>query len=375
MYALLRVVIKEFLQLRQDKKMIPVMIVGPLAQLLALGYAANLDVNDIPTLLVDQDRTAESRRLLERFTGSGVFDLVGSVDTAAAVEPWLVDGRAQVALVIAPGYGAAVAGGRVPRVQGIADGTDANSAVLGLGYAARIVAAAGAELMEARLPLVRGPGAPGQVALVPRVWYNPDLLSRWFYVPAVLAMVLMLVTMMLPSMAVVREKEIGTLEQISVTPLRPWQLIVGKLVPFVLIGILDLLLIVALARLIFGVPLRGSLVLLVLLTLLYILNTLGLGLLVSTMVRTQQQAMMFSAFVLMVPMIYLSGLIFPIENMPGPFQLGSYGIPVRYYGNIIRGIFLRGSGIDVLWPDALALFGEGVLVLVLAALRVRKSLD
>ncbi len=260
-------------------------------------------------------------------------------------------------------------------MQLIADGTDANSAVLGLGYASRIVAQAGGDLLLARLRS-RGPtGALAQVELVPRVWYNPDLKSRWFYVPAVLAMVLMLVTMMLPSMAVVREKEIGTLEQISVTPLRPWQLILGKLAPFVLIGILDLLLIVLLARLIFGVPLRGSLVLLVLLTLLYILNTLGLGLLVSTMVNNQQQAMMFSAFVLMVPMIYLSGLIFPIENMPRGFQIASAVIPVRYYGDIIRGVFLRGSGIAVLWPDALALLGEGLLVLTLASLRFHKSLD
>ena len=242
--------------------------------------------------------------------------------------------------------------------------------MVGLGYASRIVVEAGAEPERARPH-----GHAGRIELVPRVWYNPDLKSRWFYVPAVLAMVLMLVTMMLPSMAVVREKEIGTLEQISVTPLRPWQLIVGKLVPFVLIGLLDLLLIVAVARVVFGVPLRGSLLLLLLLTLLYLLNTLGLGLLVSTLVATQQQAMMFSAFVLMVPMIYLSGLIFPIENMPPAFQLASYAIPVRYYGNILRGIFLRGSGIAVLAPDALALLAGGVLVLTLASLRFRKSLD
>jgi ABC-2 type transport system permease protein len=215
----------------------------------------------------------------------------------------------------------------------------------------------------------------GTIELVPRVWYNPDLKSRWFYVPAVLAMVLLLVTMILPSMAIVREKEIGTLEQISVTPLRPWQLLVGKLVPFALIGLLDTLLITALARLVFGVPLRGSLLLLILLTLLYVLNTLGLGLLASTMVNTQQQAMMATAFVLMVPMIYLSGLIFPIENMPRLFQIGSYAIPVRYYGNVIRGVFLRGSGLDVLWPDALAMLGLGTLILTAASLRFRKSLD
>jgi ABC-2 type transport system permease protein len=389
-YALYRVIVKEFVQLRRDKKLIPTLFVGPLFQLLALGYAANLDVNDIPTVLVDQDRSPASRRLVERFTGSGYFEIKGGEDATAAIEPWLVEGRAQVALVIPLGYGEDAAAGRTPRVQVIADGTDSNSAVVGLGYASRIVSEAGAALLLERgatpprilLASATSPGTDaavrarsGRIDLVPRVFYNPDLKSRWFYVPAVLAMVLLLVAMILPSMAVVREKEIGTLEQIIVTPLQSWQLLVGKLTPFVVIGLLDLLLITAAMRVLFGVPLRGSLLLLVFLTLLYLLNTLGLGLLISTLVNTQQQAMMFSAFALMVPMIYLSGLIFPIENMPALFQYGSYGIPVRYYGNVIRGIFLRGSGLDVLWPDALALLGEGTLVLGLAALRFRKSLD
>lgn len=394
MYGLLRVIVKELFQLRHDRKMIPVLIAGPLIQMLTLGYAANTDVDRIPTLLVDEDRTPASRALVDRFTGSGYFVLAGSVPTADQVEPWLVDGRAQVALVIPGGYGEDVAagpGGHRPRVQVLADGTDANSAVVGLGYATQILADVGAQL--ARQPGGRSPGLPappatapaaagapvaataGGIEAVPRVWYNPDLKSRWFYVPAVLAMVLMLVVMMMPSMAVVREKEIGTLEQIIVTPLAPWQLIVGKLAPFVVIGLVDLLLVTGVARWLFGVPLRGSLLLLVLLTLLYLLNTLGLGLLVSTMVSTQQQAMMFSAFVVMVPMIYLSGLIFPIENMPRPIQIVTYAVPVRYYANVIRGIFLRGSGIAVLWPDALAMLGIGLFLLTLASRRFRKSLD
>jgi drug efflux transport system permease protein len=370
-HALLQVVIKEFLQLRQDRKMIPVLVVGPVMQLLALGFAANVDVNEIPLLLVDQDRTAASRQLLERFTGSGYFDLVGAVDTTEQVEPWLVDGRAQIALVIARGYGEALAAGRTAHVQAIADGTDSNSAGIGLGYSARIVSGMGAELLATRS---KGPAA-GAIELVPRVFYNPDLKSRWFYVPAVLAMVLMLVTMMLPAMAVVREKEIGTLEQISVTPLQPWQLVIGKLVPFVIIGVVDLLLITALARFVLGVPLRGSLLTLVLLTLLYLLNTMGFGLLVSTMVSTQQQAMMFSAFGLMVPMIYLGGLIFPVENMPLAFQYVSLLTPVNYYAKILRGVFLKGSGLGVLWPEASTLFAMGAFVLTLASLRFRKSLD
>ncbi len=379
MHALLAVIVKEFLQLRQDKKMIPAMLIGPIVQLLALGYAANLDVTRVPMVLVDQDRTPESRALVERFTGSGIFDLVGAEDTAETIDPWLVEGRAQIALVIATGYGEDVAAGRAPQVQVIADGTDANSSGLGLGYASQILAQTGADMMASRLAssAVRGgpPPAMGRYELVPRVWYNPDLKSRWFYVPAVLAMVLMLVTMILPSMAVVREKEIGTLEQLSVTPLRPWQLILGKLTPFLVVGMLDMLLITALVRLLFHVPLRGSLLLLAFLTFLFLLTTLGLGLLVSTLVRTQQQAMGLCVFVLMVPMIYLSGLIFPVENMPRGFQIASRVIPVRYYANVLRGIFLKGSGIGVLWPEALSLLAIGVTVLTLASLRFRKSLE
>jgi ABC-2 type transport system permease protein len=374
-HELLAVIKKELQQLRHDKKLIPVMVIGPIIQLLALGYAANLDVLRVPLLLVDQDRSAASRELVDRFTASGYFELVGSEDSPEAIDPWLLSGRTQLALVIAPGYGEALATGRTPEVQVIADGTDSNSSGLGLGYASRIMADLGVEIRRSTFsrPGMRPP--TGAFELEPRVWYNPDLRSRWFYVPAILAMVLMLVTMILPSVAVVREKEIGTLEQLSVTPLRSWQLILGKLTPFGIVGMLDLLLVTAIAVHLFKVPLRGSLVLLMALSALFILTTLGLGLLVSTLVRTQQQAMSFCVYLLMVPMIYLSGLIFPIENMPRAFQIATYAIPVRYYANILRGIFLRGSGLDVLWPDALVLLCMGIGVLSLAVLRFRKTLE
>ena len=376
MGALVQMVIKEFLQLRQDRKMIPVLVVGPMMQLLALGFAANLDVNRVSLLIVDQDKSRASRDLVERFTGSRYFELVGAVDSLDAVEPWLLDGRAQIALVIDADYGRDLLAGNKPRVQALADGTDSNSAGIGLGYAARIIAGAGVEPVMARA--LRGGHAmplPGRIELVPRVFYNPDLKSRWFYVPAVLAMVLMLVTMMLPAMAVVREREIGTLEQIAVTPLRPWQLVLGKLVPFVLIGLFDLLLITAVARFVLGVPLKGSLLTLMLLTALYLLNTLGLGLLVSTLVATQQQAMMFSAFGLLVPMLYLGGLIFPIENMPLGFQYLGRTTPVYYYARILRGVFLKASGFETLWPEATVLLATGLFWLTLASLRFRKRLD
>jgi ABC-2 type transport system permease protein len=378
-----RIVVKEFLQLRRDRKMIPAMIVGPLVQLLALGFAANSDVSLIPTVLVDLDRTQESRSLVDRFTGSGYFRIVGAEEGVGRIDPWLVGGRAQLALVIGAGYGADLAGGRTGRVQIIADGTDSNSAVVGLGFAGRIVAQAGAEAVVERFDGARARLAargitletPGTIELRPRVWYNPDLKSRWFYVPAILAMVLMLVTMILPSMAVVREKEIGTLEQLIVTPIRPWQLIVGKLAPFFLIGMLDMVAVSAAVVFLFQVPLRGSFWFLFALTALFLPTTLGLGLLISTAVRTQQQAMMTATFLAMVPMIYLSGLIFPIENMPRLIQFATYGIPLRYYNNVIRGVFLKGSGVQALWPEALILTGFGVVVIAAAAMRFRKSLD
>jgi len=372
-YVLFRVLVKEILQLRADRRMIGMMVMGPLIQLVVLGFAANLDVNDIPMLVVDRDRSAQSRDLVDRFVGSGYFRFVGAEDSVADIDPWLVGGSAQIALVVDSGYGADLVAGRNPRVQVIADGSDSSSAVVGLGYASRIVASVGAELVRAYLE--RTGTRAGSIGLEPRVWYNPDLKSRWFYVPALIAMTLMLLTMITPSMAVVREKEIGTLEQLSVTPVRSWQLIVGKLAPFFVIGVADLFLVTAAALAIFRVPLRGSFPALFLLTLPFLLNTLGLGLLASTLVRTQQQAMLASTFLLMLPQIYLSGLIFPIENMPQAIQWGTYGIPLRYYAIIVRGVFLKGAGLATLWPQALTLTGYGLGVLALASLRFRKSLD
>jgi ABC-2 type transport system permease protein len=383
MYVLWRIVVKEFLQLRQDRRMIPIIFVAPVIQLVLFGFAVNTDVNRVPTVLVDQDRSAASRDLVERFVRSGYFELVGVEETAEGIEPWLVSGDAWVALVIGTGYGEAVAAGGTPRVQIVADGSDSSPATVALGYGSSIVSAASREVLARRLrdwvaqsaAAGRAVTPAGSVTLVPRVWYNPDLKSRWFYVPAVLAMILMIMTMLLSAMGVVREKEIGTMEQIIVTPIRSWQLIIGKLFPFAVIGLVQVFLVTGVAVFGFGVPVRGSFLLLLALTQLFILNTLGLGLLVSTLVRTQQQAMMAAAFTVMLPMVYLSGLIFPIENMPPAVQYVTYAIPVRYYATIIRGIFLRGSGLEVLWPQAAMLAAMGTFTLVVAALRFRKKLD
>lgn len=373
MYVLVRVIAKEFLQLLRDKTIVPMVLVAPAFQIVVMGYAANLDVTNVPTILVDLDRTAASRAFADRFLASGYFELAGTEDRVAAVEEWFVQERARIALVVDRGFGRAVASGRSPRVQLLADGTDSSATAIGLSYATGIVAELGTS--AARTGPERALRRNGSIRAVPRVWYNPDLRSRWFFVPAILAIILMVLTLVLSSMGVVREKEIGTMEQVMVTPIRPWQLMVGKLFPFATIGLVDVFIVTGLTVGWFGVPLRGSFLLLVFLTLLFLLNTLGLGLLTSTVVRTQQQAVMTASFVIMVPQIYLSGLLFPIENMPRLFQLVSYAIPLRYYARILRSLFLKGSDLTTLWPDALLLTLFGVTLLSLAALRFRKTLD
>ena len=374
MRTLWHVIVKELLQLRRDHKMLPLIFVAPVLQIVIFGYAVNTEVRDVPMVLVDQDRSPGSRELVDRFVASGYFTLVATEDDPRDIDPWLVSGRGHVALVIGPGYGAAHEGGRPAGVQMLADGSDSSAATQALGYAAAIVTAADQERVRERVRLAMasaGGNAPGRIDLVPRVYYNADLKSRWFYVPAVLAMILMIMTMLLSAMAVVREKEIGTLEQLMVTPVKPWQLLVGKLAPFAAIGTMQVFLVTGITTLWFGVPLRGSFLLLLGITQLFLLNTLGLGLLVSTLVRNQQQAMMAAAFLVMIPMIYLSGLIFPIENMPRVIQAVTYAIPLRYYSNVIRGIFLKGAGMETLWRECVVLALMGTGLLAIASLRFR----
>jgi ABC-2 type transport system permease protein len=372
-----QVIVKEFLQIRRDLRMIPVIFVAPVVQITVFGFAVNTDVTKVPMVLVDQDRSAASRDLVSRFVDSGYFEVVASEERADAAERWLVVGEAQLGLVLAPGFGAALAAGRTAALQVIADGSDAASANIALGYASAVAQAYAVEVQVTRLRKPRA-GAPlpaAQVGLEPRVFYNPDLRSRWFYVPAVLAMILLVMTLLLSAMGVVREKEIGTMEQLIVTPIRPWQLLVGKLAPFAIIGVIQVFLVTAVTVFGFGVPLKGSFFVLLGLSALFLLSTLGLGLLVSTIVHNQQQAMMGAALALMMPMILLSGLIFPIENMPPVIQTITYAIPLRYYAEIIRGVFLRGSGLEVLWPQAVVLLGMGLTILTVASLRFRKRLD
>jgi len=364
---------KEFQELRRNPRMFPVLFIAPVIQLFILGYAATTDVQNVPLMVVDADRSAESRDLIARFDGSPYFTVVGVTSDDADVRRAIESRRAWMALTIPPAFGAHVGRGEPVIVQVITDGTDSNSATLGMAYASTLVTERAAELAAARRPA----GAPpvGSIEARIRVWFNPQLLSLYFMVPGVLALLLMVVTAVLGSMAIVREKELGTLEQLNVTPLKRWELIVGKLLPFGLIGIVDVILVVSVAVLWFEIPLRGSFPLLFGLSLVYLLCTLGLGLLVSTISQNQQQAMMTAVFFFMMPMIYLSGFIFPIENMPAIIEPITYLIPLRYYLVIVRGIFLKGVGLESFWRDALLMLAWGVTVLMLATMRSKKTLS
>lgn len=369
MRRLLFMIWKELLELRQDKRMLPIVFVAPILQLIVLGYAATTDVKNVPMVVADADRSTASRELIQKFDSSPYFTVDSIVSSVNEVAPYLETGRAWMALSIPVGYGQKVGAGHPAIVQVVADGTDSNSTSIALSYASNLVAAYAQDLLAARLP---GGRLPGGLQADVRVWFNPQLESKDFMIPGVLAILLIVMTIVLASMGIVREKELGTLEQLNVTPLRRWQLIVGKLLPYGLIGMIDIFLVVGVARLWFRVPLLGSFWLLFALSLVFLLSTLGLGLFVSTISENQQQAMMTSVFFFLTPMIYLSGFVFPIENMPAVIQPFTYLIPMRYYLVIVRGIFLKGVGLDVLWPQALALLAWGVAILVLATLRSSK---
>ena len=364
----LRVLVwKEFLELRMDPRLFGIVILAPILQLTLLGYAATTDIRDVPIVVADGDRSRASRELVQRFEASTNFTVVETVTTVSEIDPFLERGRAWLALSIPAGYGNDVERGVPAVLQIVADGTDSNSTSGALGYATALIGSYARELMEET-----GRPTRGTIDARIRVWFNPQLESRFFMIPGVLALVLLVVTTNLAAMAIVREKEIGTLEQLNVTPLRRWELIAGKLLPYGLIGMVDVLLVTAVAVFWFEVPLRGSFWLLFGLSVLYVVCTLALGLLVSTLSSTQQQAMITATFFFLMPMIYLSGFLAPIENMPEPIQWATYLMPLRYFLVIVRGIFLKGVGAGILWPEIAALGAWATVVLSLAVLRSTK---
>lgn len=374
MKTILHIILKEFWQIRRDKRMLGVTLLAPVFQLLLLGYAATTDVRSIPMAVCDKDRSATSRELLRQFTNSGYFVYAYDVMTPRDIDHYLEDGDAWVGLVIPPEFGTNVLARRPAPLQLISDGTNSSTAGISLGYAGQVVSTFSRSVVLTQIERRPQLTAPPSVNSEVRVWYNPELKSRNYMVPGVLAMILLIITMTLTSIAIVREKESGTLEQLLVTPIKPFQLIIGKLMPFVLIGIADVTLVLTVARFWFDVPLRGSVILLYMMSGVFVLTTLGLGLFISTISKTQQQAMMTAQFFIFMPSIFLSGFTFPIQNMPQSIQYVTYIIPLRYFMEIIRGIFLKGDGIAELWSQGLALLAFGIIILTLSVLRFHKRL-
>ncbi len=359
-----QLVVKEFRQVLRDPRMARTIFIVPVFQLLVFGYAVSTDIRNTATFVVDHDRTQASRALVEAFTASGYFRVVGGSDRPIELVRALDNGEAEVGLEIPRGFAAALRDESGAQVQVLLDGTNSNTATVARGYAERIVQSYGARLAG-------GQAAVG-VDLRERAWFNPDLASRNYNVPAVVGAIILLVCLLLTSLAVVREREIGTLEQLRVSPLKAGELIAGKTIPFGVIALVDLTVVTAIALAWFHIPFRGSLPLLFGASILYLLSGLGLGLLISMISSTQQEAFMAS-FLVFMPAILLSGFMFPVSSMPEIFQWLTLLNPMRHYLEIVRGIFLKGTGFGALWPQFLALLLLGTGLLWFAASRFRKA--
>jgi ABC-2 type transport system permease protein len=371
---------KEFIQTLREPRMRMMIFMPPLIQLLIFGFAVNLDVDSARIAWMDQDQSPQSRELLSEFQGSGRFIIAAEPSTQTEMQDLLDRGRVDGVVRVLPGFAHDIERGRNTSVQVLLDGTNSNTASIVSNYASQAILRYSSEVMAQRQrdKLVAA-GTPmhaaiPQVESASRVWFNPDLRSRNYFVPGVVVNIIMLVTLSLTAMAIVREKEIGTMEQLMVTPIRPFELILGKTLPFVLIGFFDLVLVVGAALLIFHVPFVGNFATLCLAAFFFILTTLGAGLFISTVSKTQQQANM-ATFLFFQPFMMLSGFSFPIRNMPEGVQYFTYLNPMRYFLEIVRGIFLKGSGLSTLWPQLAALAVFGVVILSLSVQRFHKHLE
>lgn len=376
MKSILNFIKKEFLQFKRDPKMFGIILIAPVVQLIFLGYAANLDIEKIKLVVYDQDKTSTSRKLINDLTSSGYFVAQDFVNDYNSVTKYLDYNKAIVALVIPNDFEKNLSRKETAKIQAIFDATDGNTASIAAGYLQQII------LQFAKNNVFEMMQRSGNI-LIPvgsitpeiRIWYNPTLKTRNYMVPGIVGLLLSIVTLLLTSLAVVKEKEIGTMEQLIVTPLKPYQIIIGKLVPFILLGFVSITIVLTAMRVIFDIPVKGDIFFLFISAFFYILSTLGLGLFVSTISKTQQQAMMIAVFAVMMPMVFLSGFAFPVENMPKIIQYISYVIPLKYFINIIRGVISKGLGFYDLWLNALVLFIMGILILILSSLRFQRRLD
>jgi ABC-2 type transport system permease protein len=377
MWARLKqMLIKEFIQTLRDKRTRVILIVPPLIQMLVFGYAATYEIYHVPTVVLDLDHSQESRELVSRFTSSPYFDVQRQLTDSRQLGDLIEQGKATVGLEIHAGFAEQLRKGQTAPLQVIVDATNSNTALIASGYISQIALDFAQQYQRDRISRI----APQlievmpSVELAPRPWYNPDLRSRWFFVPGIIGSLTVVLVVTLTAFAVVREREIGTLEQIMVTPIRPAEFILGKTLPFFLIGLFDVTLIAVVGSLWFQVPFRGHVWVLALGAVLFLLCMLGVGLLISTVSSTQQQAMV-TAFFFIMPSITFSGFGFPISTMPHWMQLCSYAIPLRYFLIVIRSTYLKGAGMDILWPQMAAMAALGVALLTAAILRFHKALD
>jgi len=372
MIKILHLVKKELRQVFRDPNMLRVIFVVPMIQLLVLGYAITTDIKNLDVLLCDFDGSAISRDLLERFSHTEYFKTVPAACKPGDIERRLFAGKAVMALIIPKDFGEDLETRRQPEIQILLDGQNSNSAAVALGYCNRILL----QFMQdnVRKAVSRQPVMSRSVKMitpVSRAWYNPELKSVYYMIPGVISILLTIITMLLTSLAIVKEKEIGTLEQLMVTPLTSAQIIAGKTIPFAFLGFIEMGVAMTFGVLWFKVPIAGSLPVLALLSGTFILTSLGLGIFISTIVNTQQQALFLSWFFL-VSFILLSGFFYPIENMPVWVQVITYGNPLRYFIEILRELFLKGAGLNVLWPELCCLAAMGTTIFILAALRFHK---
>ena len=364
---------KEFRSVFRDPRMRFVIFGVPVVQTLIFGYAVTMDVRHVRLVLIDRDNTPASRALVARFTGSDYFDAVLTTNDEAAARAEIDAARAAAILQINAGFAANLHAGRTTPVQLIVDGSDSNTARLVLNYSSVIATNYNNEIVLSTANR-HGTAAtmPGAIDLRPRAWFNENLESRNYFVPGVMAVLVMLISLMLTGMSIVREKEVGTIEQIMVTPIKPLEFILGKFAPFIVIGFVDVILVTLVGVFWFDIPIRGSFPLLLLGTGCFLLSTLGIGLFISTVSSTQQQAMM-TTFFFFFPAMLLSGFIYPIANMPELVQWLTLLNPLRHFLIIIRGVFLKGVGLDVLWVQLAALVAIGVVVMSFAVGRFRKT--
>ncbi len=366
---------KEFIHVVRDPRALGIAIVLPMIMLMIFGYALTLDLDRVPLAVWDQSRTPQSRELVRRFEGSRYFSVAARPGNYQEAEAAIEHGRVLMALVVPVDFGKQVASERPTQVQVLADGSDANTTTLALGYAETIVRTYSQDILLQKFQRLTGRAPALPLELRPRAWFNTDMESKVFIVPGLIAVIMMLITALLTSLTVAREWETGTMEQLISTPVRSSELILGKLAPYFVIGMVDMLLSVLAGRFLFYVPIRGSLLLLFTVSAIYLVGALSLGILISTKAKTQLLASQAAFVATFLPAFLLSGFMFDIGNMPKALQVVTYFIPARYFVTILRSLYLKGAGLAQLWPECLLMVAFGALMLLLAIHSFKKRLD